>query len=554
MKNHLTLLLILLAASPVQAQRRRDPPPPETIFTVPAAATPGATTELTFHKPPVGDPIALWSTFPAQAEFLPRTDPATIRCRLTLPAHAPVGVGAFRLYTTSGASSLQLLMLDDLPTVPTNGNNISPQSAQPLDHGIAVDGVSDPIASDYYSFAGKKGQRVSIDVVAARIGSRMDGVLRLLDASGREMAYCDDSPGAMSDPRIAVRLPGDGQYLIELRDVNYEGGPDFRYRLRLGDFPLAVAALPAGGKRGANAHFTVETLEDGALGPLTITLPGDATRSWLDLKLPGGRGGSAFVPVLCDDSDELMPVHDNTTPHTAATLRIPSTVTGKFDQPDRRHFYRISAKKNDRVNIRGRTRSLNSPCDAVLQLFKPDGSRIAQSKSNTAEDGSMDFTAPADGNYLLTVEELTRAGGPGLLYRLEIEPAVAAGDFSLTVDTERINTAAGGTFRLKVTAVRKGFDGLVALALSGDASAYAMKNATIPAGKTEVELEIKVPSDASPKVMHFGVVGTAKVAGATVERRASTVPALKQLFPKMLYPPAELDGLIGLGVRAAEKP
>jgi len=63
-----------------------------------------------------------------------------------------------------------------------------------------------------------------------------------------------------------------------------------------------------------------------------------------------------------------------------------------------------------------------------------------------------------------------------------------------------------------------------------------------------------VPTDASPKVMHFGVVSTAKIGGATVERRASTVPALKQLFPKMLYPPPELDGLIGLGVRAAEKP
>jgi hypothetical protein len=550
--NYLTLLLILVAASPVQAQRRRDPPPPEAIFTIPAAATPGATTELTFHKPPAGDPVALWTTFPAQVEFSPRTDPATIRCRLTVAAHAPVGVGAFRLYTTAGASSLQLLMLDDLPSVRHTAKNTSPQSAQPLDHAVAVDGAGDALAFDYYTFIGEKDQRISIDVVAARLGSRMDPILRLVDPSGREIAYCDDSPGAGSDPRIACRLPEAGQYLIEVRDVNYEGGPDFRYRLRLGDFPLAIAAFPAGGKRATNAHFTVDTIDDGAIGPITITLPPDSPRTWLDFKQPRGRG-SAFVPVLCDDADELSPTHDNTTAHNASALRVPSAVTGRFDQPGRRRYYRIPANKNDRLTIRARTRSLNSPCDAVLQLFKPDGSRLAQSKSATAEDASLDFTAPADAAYLLAAEELTRAGGPGLLYRLEVEPAAPA-DFTLTVDTEKVNAPAGGNFRLKVTATRKGFDTPITLSLNGAAAAYALKNATIPAGKTEVELEVRVPADAAPKPMHFALIGTATIANAMIERRASTIPALKQLFPRMLHPPAELDGLIGLGIRAAEKP
>jgi hypothetical protein len=552
-KIHPALLLMVLAALPVYAQRRRDPPPPEPIFTLPAAVTPGATTEITFHKAPAGERVALWTTFPAQVEFLPREDSRTLRCRLTIPAHVPVGVGAFRLYTTAGASSLQLLMVDDLPSIRENGKNTAAQSPQPLEDAVAVDGACEPVGSDFYSFTGKKDQRVSIDVVAGRLGSKLDPVLRLLDASGREIAYCDDSPGALSDARIAIRLPADGQYLIELRDVNYEGGPDFRYRLRLGDFPLAVAAFPAGGRRGANGHFTVESLDEGALGPMTITLPADAKRTWLDFKRPGGRG-SAFVPVLCDDAEELLPVHDNTDPHSAAALQIPSAITGKFDVPGRRRYHRLPAKKNDRVTIRARTRSLNSTCDAVIGIFKPDGSRLAQSKSAVADDASVDVAAPADGTYLVTVEELTRSGGPGLLYRLEVEPASAASDFALAVETEKIDVAAGGTFRIKVTATRKNFDGPITLSLKGDAATFAVKNNTIPAGKPEIEMEVKVPQDATPKPMHFGIVGTAKIANATVERAASTNPALKQLFPRMLYPPPELDGLVGLGVRAAERP
>ena len=53
-----------------------------------------------------------------------------------------------------------------------------------------------------------------------------------------------------------------------------------------------------------------------------------------------------------------------------------------------------------------------------------------------------------------------------------------------------LNVPAGGTFRLKVTATRRNFDGPVTLALRGDAATYAVKQNTIPAGKSETRSEI----------------------------------------------------------------
>ena len=50
-------------------------------------------------------------------------------------------------------------------------------------------------------------------------------------------------------------------------------------------------------------------------------------------------------------------------------------------------------------------------------------------------------------------------------------------------------------------------------------------------------------------LLHFTIIGKAEIEGHEESRPVSTLPALKKLFPHLLYPPAELDGLIGLAVR-----
>ena len=64
-------------------------------------------------------------------------------------------------------------------------------------------------------------------------------------------------------------------------------------------------------------------------------------------------------------------------------------------------------------------------------------------------------------------------------------------------------------------------------------------------------LKAKVPAGARPgESIPFRILGTATVDGGTFTAEASTMPALRRLFPRMLYPPEEADGLIVLGVRA----
>jgi hypothetical protein len=495
-------------------------------------------------------PLSAWTSFPAEVSFPADGEQGASRvtCRVTAAPNAQVGIHALRLANRNGASNLLLFMVDDLPTAAATRGNTSPAAAQALSPPVAVEGACDAGGSDLYRFHASKGQRVAVEVVAARLGSQLDPVVRLLDPAGRELVWCDDSPGAGSDCRFARVFDADGDYAIELRDAGYGGGPDFRYRLRVGDFPLANTPFPLGGKRGTAAMFSFVGPEcDGAI-PLAVRLPEVGGAAALGVKWPGKRaGGSGFVSATVADLDESVESEPNDTPPAATRITAPSAVSGRLQTPNDRDFYEIGATKGQRLLFRARARSLGCPCDVLLQLHKPDGSKLAESKVEGATEGALDATMPTDGVYRLGVEDITRAGAPGLAYRLEVEPYRPG--FTLGVDTDTVQAKAGESFEIKVTAARRDYGGPISLAVQGVA-AEAVEGATIAAGKNDTTLKVKTPAALKPgAIVHLRIVGSAKVGDADFAATAGTMPALRKQFSRLLYPPEITDGMIALGIR-----
>ena len=218
--------------------------------------SPGKTTTVTFSGENLNGAEELWTSFPAKVARVSSdktNDPGSgkVTFQLSIPKNVPIGIGAAQLATTNGASDLHLFMIDDLPNVTKSGTNKTIASAQELKLPVAVDGNCEETSFDYYAFRAKKGQRVAVEVVANRLGSPLDPVVRLLDAAGKELIYCDDDAAIGSDARFSFTAPSAGRYLIELRDIGYQGGPKYHYRLRVGNFPLASAPFPLGARQGA---------------------------------------------------------------------------------------------------------------------------------------------------------------------------------------------------------------------------------------------------------------------------------------------------------------
>ncbi len=90
--------------------------------------------------------------------------------------------------------------------------------------------IGQPQDVDVFRIEGKAGQRLVLEVLAARFGSPLDPLLTLYDAAGQVVASSDDVDGG-ADARIEITLPRDGAYHLSIADANDQGGPQYLYRL-----------------------------------------------------------------------------------------------------------------------------------------------------------------------------------------------------------------------------------------------------------------------------------------------------------------------------------
>ena len=530
---HPWLKRVFLAAAPLLFGATSLAAAPEIEAHSPLALRPGTTTEVTFTGKDVGDAKQLWTSFPAQVEALGAG-------RFRLRTDAAVGIGAVRLHGSNGVSNLRLVALDDLPAIAASKTNQTRAAAQSVALGTAVDGRANELGYDWFQVRLKTGQRLSVEVLAARLGSKLDPVLRLLAANGRELARNDDAPGWSGDSYLSLTAPETGDYFLELRDVNYGGGEAFFYHLRLGDFPLATVAYPPVVAEGRRQAFEV-------LGPGgTVAQVMAAASNVASINLPAqGAMGTASARAMVVAGPATLEKEPNDTPGKAERMAVPGGVSGRFERARDRDWFEFEARAGQRLEFRAATRTLSSPCDAVLRLETAPGKKLAGSDPSAADEGVFSHTFESNGLHRLVISEAGGSAGPHLVYHVTISPAP---DFALTLDTDRVNTTAGATFDLKVTAHRSGYKGAITLGLSGAAGQCALTNQVIAEGKTNVVMKVTVPRDFPPGLHTVAITGTARGKNQELRVPARITPALRRQFPQARQATVEFEDELVLHV------
>ncbi len=524
---------------------------PSIGYTVPSAVAPQAAIDVRLVGSNLAGSTGLWTSFPASVELTPGidkngTDAGQVTYRITPGDGVSVGIGAVRVATGKGVSSLRLVMIDDLPSTVENGDNHTLATAQELTLPVAVDGHCDTEQFDFYKIKATAGQKLTVEVVARRLGYPLDPVVRLLDSAGRELVYSDDEPGIGADCRFAYQFPADGDYFLELRDIRYLGGPNHRYRLRLGNFPLATVAFPLGIRKGESSKVAVCGAAVEGVALMDVFCPADCGRLIsVAAKFPDGQG-SGFVSVVASDLDEKVEFEPNDSLETATPLELPGAVNGRFHAAKDRDYYQFVARSGERLVFTGRTRSLGSPSDLFMRLYQADGKKLAEAEDSGKDEGIINHTFGADGVYRLMVEDLHRRGGPEHAYRVEVRPYQRG--FTLAAEVEKVDVPRGGVFTAKVTVARRDYAGPITLSIEGISDLQLAGN-TIPKDKTETVLRATVPGRLEPGVFStIRIVGTATINDRTFTATAGTLAPMRALLAGLPYPPASLDGAIGLGI------
>lgn len=366
--------------------------------------------------------------------------------KLAIAPDAPLGEHSLRVRTGGGLSELRSFWVGQFPTVREVEPNATFDQAQRVELNSTVQGVAGNEDDDYYLCTLKKGQRLSVEVEAMRLGRRMfDAYVAILDPKKFELASCDDTPLLRNDAFVSVIAPEDGDYRIVIHEAAYEGTDDCQYRLHIGTFPRPKAVFPTGGKPGETVEFTFIGDPSGPIKQ-SITLPVEPVARFP--VFPAHDGLSAPSPHWITVSPLEAAAESGTNKDAASATPgppVPCAMHGIVEGEVKMDWFRFTAKKDQNLVLRVLARSHRSPLDPILSLHQMDGKQIAANDDQGSPDSLINWTCPADGDYCVRVRDQLGRTGPDFTYRIEIMEKAPSMVANLPI-VERVNSQKWKTF------------------------------------------------------------------------------------------------------------
>jgi hypothetical protein len=138
-----------------------------------------------------------------------------------------------------------------------------------------------------------------------------------------------------------------------------------------------------------------------------LTIAADVPPATYDVRLVGRFGVSnpRLFAVSHGLADVAQKAADKPQP-----VAVNSAVNGSCGA-NRDDVYRITARKGQRIVVECQAGKLDSPMDATLALTTADGKPLLSNGDYYGRDPLVDFVAPADGDYLVKLHDLSYRGG-----------------------------------------------------------------------------------------------------------------------------------------------
>jgi hypothetical protein len=448
--------------------------------------------------------------------------PRDMAGRITIDSSADLGPRSWRIWTAQGAATGAVaFMVGDLPEIveqEIEGDPIPVDVKLP----VTINGRIFPRENvDVWSFPARKGQTITCEVWAARLGSPLDSRLEVIDPSGRKIAENDDTFGADSMVRFTAAV--DGKYQVRIQDVSFRGGPAYVYRLTLTADPNVDRVYPLGGQRGHKVALEL-TGQGLPKEPIEVQLPVAGPRDLTHQLTIGGKRTNPFLLRL-DDLPEYVESEPNDEPGQVKPVPVPAMLNGRVGKPGDVDYWAIVARKGEAVSLELQAQALGSPLHAVLAVVDRLGKELARADgiSSNKLDPSLQFTAPADGTYYLRITEAFAArGGPAYAYRLRVQ-SMAAPDFRLHLAEATAAVNRGGQVKIKVAVDRISAPGAIRLSVDGLPGGVTVPESQVTANQSNGEIVVKADAAAAIGGTRLTIRGTMKIGDQTLTRTA-TVP------------------------------
>jgi len=488
------------------------------------------------HSGPPGDylipPPPFW--------FGPRTSlpampiPREVAGTITVPADMPEGLVRWQVANANGASETALFYVSRSHEITEHRSRDLPQRLDTLP--VAVSGrLSRLTEVDRYELQTETDQLITADLMARRLGSDINGVLQVKDASGTLIADFVDTAGL--DGRLTFFATAGTLYTISVNDLDFRGDRAYTYRLALTTGPRVLGMLPAMAQRGTST--TLEFFGPGLNSGTNIiesvraevAISSDINQSSQNymLKTPAGE-----IPVqipLSNLTESVQAVHDPGNVAESQPVSAPAAVTGRFVGPAKTHRYSWPVTMGERWSLDVQARALLSDLDVALEVLDGEGKPVAENDDGSVNsDPALQFQAATSGTFTAIVRAMSVSeNASNNIYRLQLLRETP--DFSLTVP-QMVSLPLGGKSEITIKANRiGGFDGEILLKPEAlPEGVTATGDWIIPAGKADAKVTLESEKDAAVVAAVIRISGTAAVDGTPISRTA-TAPAAGVLNP-----------------------
>lgn len=246
---------------------------------------------------------------------------------------------------------------------------------------------------DEFAFHALKGQTITFDLAAKRIGSKAQTLtVELYDAQGQRLGG-NGGLDSGSDPFLAFTAPTDMDLVARVSETTLEGSPDHTYRLSLGVLPYVTGWWPLSvpPNKESKVHLIGHNLlvddvivKAGADGVIDIPSDSAQYRSRVEMK------------VAVSDLPEVVENEPNDTPDKAQTVIVPASINGRLFNQDKAEaadvdLYAFRSQAKESWVIETRASMTGSPVDTKLEVLDSQGQPVPYLKLQATRDSWINF-------------------------------------------------------------------------------------------------------------------------------------------------------------------
>ncbi len=474
-----------------------------------------------------------------------------LKIKISVAADALPGVRDLRVVTAQGVSTVAQLVVVEDPVIVEQAKNDSVAEAQDITLPATVCGCIEKAEDvDFFKFKVEAGQSLVFHVRSQRLQDRIhdlqahsDPILTIRNAQGSTIAAADNV--FHGDPFLCHRFDQAGEYLLEMRDVRYNGNQYWEYAVEIHSRPFARSVFPLAVTAGKETKLTAIGSQLPADPSVTLTPAIDLPLGINRLRLPFADRPSNPVATYITTLPTIMESNEDN--NLAATvlgdpkseisnlksqIPFPCVINGRIEAPGDVDCFVFEAKKDDKLSFEVKARRLQSELDSTIRIVNDKGATLAENDDlKLGKRGSQDswietWTAPADGKYVLEIRDMHLRGGENFVYAIECTQARPY--FNLYADTDKTNLSPGVNGVMWVKVERKnGFTGAVQLHVDGlPAEITAECGRILPEKSVDGCIVFKATPEAGRAVAPLVIRGTAVHAqadGQMVELAATAV-------------------------------